>query len=200
MLRICAAIVSFRFDPSPPCCAVLVRALSSRNVTTGDCFQGIMGSSSVTLRSRPAQPERWKPVRSRKLPRGRASIALGISAVVANEAPLLPSQRLGAAARADPSPVLVGARSKGAVADGERLGCRGRHWLLVGGRGQKASADHVRLDDAADGGEQAGYVAPPIHCPPWGSNTALSSSTTKETSPPRRKMALIMRVSATVHA
>ena len=32
-----------------------------------------------------------------------------------------------------------------------------------------------------------GTYRPPIHCPPCGSNTAFSSSTTNATSPPRRK-------------
>ena len=45
----------------------------------------------------------------------------------------------------------------------------------------KSGIDHVALDNR-------------------GSNTAFNSSTTKETSPPRRKTALIMRVSATVQA
>ena len=45
-----------------------------------------------------------------------------------------------------------------------------------------------------------GIYRPPIQWPPRGSNTALSSSTMKETSPPRRNTAEIMRVSATVHA
>ena len=38
---------------------------------------------------------------------------------------------------------------------------------------------------------------PSTQAPPRGSNTALSSSTTKETSPPRRNTAEIIRVSAT---
>src|SRR5262249_28510474 len=43
--------------PSPRAAPRLVRGLSSRNVTTGDCFQGIMGSSSVILPSTPSHPE-----------------------------------------------------------------------------------------------------------------------------------------------
>ncbi len=45
-----------------------------------------------------------------------------------------------------------------------------------------------------------GMYLPCIHAPPRGSNTAFSSSTTKDTSPPRRNTAEIIRVSATVHA
>ncbi|OIQ66619.1 hypothetical protein GALL_518080 [mine drainage metagenome] len=41
---------------------------------------------------------------------------------------------------------------------------------------------------------------PSIHAPPRGSNTAFSSSTTKEISPPRRNTAEIIRVRATVQA
>ncbi len=45
-----------------------------------------------------------------------------------------------------------------------------------------------------------GIYLPSIHAPPRGSNTAFSSSTTKEMSPPRRNTAEIIRVSATVQA
>ena len=41
---------------------------------------------------------------------------------------------------------------------------------------------------------------PSIQAPPRGSNTAFSSSTTKEMSPPRRNTAEIIRVRATVQA
>ena len=45
-----------------------------------------------------------------------------------------------------------------------------------------------------------GTYRPSIQAPPRGSNTAFISSTTKETSPPRRKTAEIIRVRATVQA
>ena len=45
-----------------------------------------------------------------------------------------------------------------------------------------------------------GIYLPPIHAPPRGSKTAFNSSTTKDTSPPRRNTAEIIRVNATVQA
>ena len=45
-----------------------------------------------------------------------------------------------------------------------------------------------------------GIYFPFTHAPPRGSNTAFSSSTTNETSPPRLKTAEIIRVNATVQA
>ena len=57
-----------------------------------------------------------------------------------------------------------------------------------------------RFDDVADRGQSEGTYLPSIQAPPRGSNTAFISSTTNDTSPPRRNTALIMRVSATVQA
>ncbi len=45
-----------------------------------------------------------------------------------------------------------------------------------------------------------GMYLPCIQAPPRGSNTAFNSSTTNDTSPPRRNTAEIIRVSATVQA
>ena len=65
---------------------------------------------------------------------------------------------------------------------------------------ENTSDDHMALDHAADGRQDRGYVLPCTQAPPRGSKTAFNSSTTKDTSPPRRKTADIIRVSATVQA
>src|SRR6185503_17257212 len=76
-------------------------------------------------------------------------------------AALLRAQRLCTAARAE---LAAAARRRGpwgTLAGGQGLGL-GACLLLArpARRRQEAGADHVRLDDAADGGEQARYVAP----------------------------------------
>ena len=65
---------------------------------------------------------------------------------------------------------------------------------------KKPMAKRCLLDHLTDRGQQGRHITPFHHWPPRGSNTALSSSTTNETSPPRRNTGVIMRVSATVQA
>ena len=65
---------------------------------------------------------------------------------------------------------------------------------------EKNDVDHLAFDPRANRRKQGRHVFPPIQWPPRGSNTALCSSTTKAMSPPRRNMALIIGVNATVQA
>src|SRR5947207_3146437 len=88
------------------------------------------------------------------------SIALGISAIIADQTPLLPAQRLCAAAWADAPAAAVCGHSGGALTGRQCLHLRGLLLLRPARRGQKAGADHVGLDDATDSGEQARYIAP----------------------------------------
>src|SRR5688572_20261479 len=89
----------------------------------------------------------------------QVSVTLGISAVVANQAALLRTQGLCAAAWADPAAAGQRRETLGTFARGQRLGLRTLLLARLAGRSQEAGADHVRLNDAADGSEQARHIA-----------------------------------------
>ena len=104
--------------------------------------------------------------------------ALRIAASHAGVAAFEAHQAGRAAARAAPHGAPPSAATSAATA-------RSASVSASTGCGQEADGDHMLLDHLADGGEQRGHVAPAHPWPPRGSNTAFSSSTTKETSPPR---------------
>src|SRR2546421_10832747 len=88
------------------------------------------------------------------------SIALGISAIIADQAPLLPAQRLCAAAWADAPAAAVCGHPGGALTGRQCLHLRGLLLLRPARRGQEAGGGHVGSGDGAESGQSSRCIAP----------------------------------------
>src|SRR6185295_19124766 len=96
-------------------------------------------------------------------------------------------------------------RSDGKFAPSARLATlradmRSSSCCSLRGSGRKPMAIMWRSMTSPMAASSEGTYLPSTQEPPRGSNTAFNSSTTKETSPPRRNTAEIMRVRPTVQA